>query len=81
MFTLFSSPFLISISPMAAIYYYSIIFHLQKSSQNLFFRDFKELCGWSCATRDHEPGGMENRLSAIGVVDSTAGFEALPRPP
>ena len=40
--------------------------------------DFKELCGWSCATRDHEPVGMANRLSAIGVVDSTAGFEALP---
>jgi hypothetical protein len=43
--------------------------------------DFKEFCGWSCATRDHEPGGMANRLSAIGVVDSTAGFEALPRQP
>ena len=46
-----------------------------------FFWDFKEFCGWNCATRDHEPGGMANRLSAIGVVDSTAGFEALPRPP
>ena len=43
--------------------------------------DFKEFCGCSCATRDHEPGGMANRLSAIGVVDSTAGFEALPRQP
>jgi hypothetical protein len=48
---------------------------------NANIRDFKEFCGWSCATRDHEPGGMANRLSAIGVVDSTAGFEALPRPP
>ena len=31
--------------------------------------------------RDHELGGMANRLSALGVVDSTVGFEALPRPP
>ena len=31
--------------------------------------DFKELCRWSCATRDHELGGMANRLSALGVVE------------
>ena len=43
--------------------------------------DFKELCRWSCATRDHELGGMANRLSALGVADSTVGFEALPQPP
>ena len=41
----------------------------------------KDFCVWSCAKRDHEPGGMANRLSAIGVVGPTAGFEALPRQP
>ena len=35
----------------------------------------------SCATRDHETGGKANCLPAIGTVDSTDGFEALPRPP
>ena len=43
--------------------------------------DFNEFCGWSCATRDHEPGGKANCLSAIGAIDSTAGFEASPRTP
>ena len=31
--------------------------------------------------RNTKTGGKANRLPAIGTVDSTAGFEALPRPP
>jgi len=68
------------------------LYHIPPSPHNLnttlapifsgqLISDFKTNEDFLALTRDHEPGGMANRLPAIGAVDSRPALRLSPRPP